>query len=35
MTLWSIGRIVPCGTMTAVAVAIGCRLCGFAGTWSR
>jgi len=32
MTLWSIGRLMPSGTMTAVAVAIGHRLCGFTGT---
>jgi chromate transporter len=32
MTLWSIGRLMPSGTMTAVAVAIGYRLCGFVGT---
>lgn len=32
ITLWSIGRIVPCGTMTAVAVAIGHRLGGFPGS---
>jgi chromate transporter len=32
ITLWSIGRIVPCGTMTAVAVAIGYRLGGLPGT---
>ena len=32
LTLWSIGRIMPSGTMTAVAVAVGHRLCGFAGT---
>lgn len=32
MTLWSIGRLMPSGTMTAVAVAVGYRLCGFAGT---
>jgi chromate transporter len=32
ITLWSIGRIMPSGTMTAVAVAVGYRLCGFAGT---
>jgi chromate transporter len=32
MTLWSIGRIMPSGTMTSVAVALGYRLCGFAGT---
>ena len=32
ITLWSIGRIVPCGTMTAVAVAIGYRLGGVPGT---
>jgi chromate transporter len=32
MTLWSIGRLMPSGTMTAVAVAVGHRLCGFAGT---
>ena len=32
MTLWSIGRLMPSGTMTAVAVAVGHRLCGFPGT---
>jgi len=32
LTLWSIGRLMPSGTMTAVAVAVGYRLCGFAGT---
>jgi chromate transporter len=32
MTLWSIGRLMPSGTMTAVAVAVGYRLCGFVGT---
>jgi chromate transporter len=32
MTLWSIGRLMPSGTMTAVAVAVGHRLCGYAGT---
>jgi chromate transporter len=32
VTLWSIGRLMPSGTMTAVAVAVGHRLCGFAGT---
>lgn len=32
MTLWSIGRIMPSGTMTAVAVAVGHRLAGFRGT---
>jgi chromate transporter len=32
MTLWSIGRIMPSGTMTAVAVAVGHRLAGFPGT---
>ena len=32
MTLWSIGRLMPSGTMTAVAVAVGYRLCGFLGT---
>ena len=32
ITLWSIGRIVPCGTMTAVAVAIGYRLGRFPGS---
>jgi chromate transporter len=32
LTLWSIGRIMPSGTMTAVAVAVGYRLSGFAGT---
>ncbi|HZT50515.1 MAG TPA: chromate transporter [Stellaceae bacterium] len=32
ITLWSIGRIVPCGTMTAVAVAIGWRLGGLPGS---
>jgi len=32
MTLWSIGRLMPSGTMTAVAVAVGYRLCGFIGT---
>lgn len=32
ITLWSIGRIVPCGTMTAVTVAIGHRYCGVVGS---
>jgi chromate transporter len=32
ITLWSIGRIVPCGTMTAVAVAVGYRLGGLPGS---
>jgi chromate transporter len=32
MTLWSIGRLMPSGTMTAVAVAVGYRLCGYVGT---
>ncbi len=32
ITLWSIGRIMPSGTMTAVAVAVGHRLGGFPGT---
>lgn len=32
LTLWSIGRLMPSGTMTAVAVAVGHRLGGFAGT---
>ncbi len=32
ITLWSIGRIMPSGTMTAVAVAVGHRLGGFRGT---
>jgi chromate transporter len=32
ITLWSIGRLMPSGTMTAVAVAVGYRLCGFLGT---
>jgi chromate transporter len=32
LTLWSIGRIVPCGTMTAVTVAIGHRFGGFLGS---
>ena len=32
VTLWSIGRLMPSGTMTAVAVAVGHRLCGFPGT---
>ncbi len=32
LTLWSIGRLMPSGTMTAVAVAVGYRLAGFAGT---
>ncbi len=32
VTLWSIGRIMPSGTMSAVAVAVGYRLCGFIGT---
>jgi chromate transporter len=32
VTLWSIGRIMPSGTMTAVAVAVGHRLGGFPGT---
>lgn len=32
VTLWSIGRLMPSGTMTAVAVAVGHRLNGFIGT---
>lgn len=32
VTLWSIGRLMPSGTMTAVAVAVGHRLHGFRGT---
>ncbi len=32
LALWSIGRIMPSGTMTAVAVAVGHRLAGFSGT---
>jgi chromate transporter len=32
LTLWSISRIMPSGTMTAVAVAVGHRLAGFPGT---
>jgi chromate transporter len=32
IALWSIGRIVPCGTMTAVTVAIGHRLGGLTGS---
>lgn len=32
ITLWGIGRIVPCGTMTAVTVAIGYRYGGFLGS---
>jgi len=32
VTLWSIGRIVPCGTMTSVTVAIGHRFGGFLGS---
>jgi chromate transporter len=32
ITLWSIGRIVPCGTMTAVTVAIGHRFGGIPGS---
>src|ERR1700749_1687824 len=32
LTLWSIGRIMPSCTMTAVAVAVGHRLAGFPGT---
>lgn len=32
VTLWSIGRLMPSGTMTAVAVAVGHRLNGFLGT---
>ncbi len=32
LTAYALGRIVPTGTMTAVAVAIGYRLGGFAGT---
>ena len=32
IALWGIGRIVPCGTMTAVTVAIGHRFGGFLGT---
>lgn len=32
LTLWSIGRIMPSGTMTAVAVAVGHRLAGLPGT---
>jgi len=35
IALWSIGRIVPCGTMTAVTVAIGHRFGGFLAPWSR
>lgn len=31
LTLWGIGRIVPCGTMTAVTVALGHRFCGHRG----
>ncbi len=29
---WSLGRIVPCGTMTSVTVALGHRFGGFPGT---
>jgi len=32
ITLWSIGRIVPCGTMTSVTVAVGHRFGGFLGS---
>ncbi len=32
ITLWSICRIMPSGTMTAVAVAVGHRLAGLPGT---
>lgn len=32
MTLWSISRLIPSGTMTAVAVALGHRLNGLKGT---
>lgn len=32
VTLWSIGRLMPSGTMTAVAVAVGHRLNGYLGT---
>ena len=32
LALWSIGRIVPCGTMTAVTVAIGHRFGGLVGS---
>ncbi len=32
LTLWSIGRVMPSGTMTAVAVAVGHRLAGLPGT---
>lgn len=32
ITLWGIGRIVPCGTMTAVTVALGYRFGGFLGS---
>ena len=32
IALWSIGRIVPCGTMTAVTVAVGHRFGGWLGT---
>lgn len=32
ITLWSIGRLMPSGTMTAVAVAVGHRLNGYLGT---
>lgn len=32
LTLWSIGRIVPCGTMTAVTVAVGHRFGGILGS---
>jgi chromate transporter len=31
LTLWSLGRIVPCGTMTAVTVALGYRFGGHLG----
>jgi chromate transporter len=34
LTLWSIGRIVPCGTMTAVTVALGYRFCGHRGVFA-
>jgi chromate transporter len=32
VTLWSIGRIIPCGTMTSVTVALGHRFGGLLGS---
>lgn len=31
LSLWGIGRVVPCGTMTAVTVALAHRFCGHLG----